>query len=184
MLRKKKQLYAAILTLAAVALLMDRALRGGSLQTARAATARSLEALGVETSAAPGTSVVASPFPGALPDKSAEELRNLFVLSDEVRSRMLGLGSSDTSGRGRAGQRRKGGITPAAVFEREHKLSGTIVGDGVSFAIVDGAWFRIGDRLDNCQVTAITGTSVTWKCADGLSNLSVMGDSSASGDEK
>lgn len=181
MSRKKKQLYAAILAMAAAMLLMDRALRGGSIQTASAATARSLEALGVETSAHSSASVAAAPFPGPLPEQvTAVGQRNIFVLSQRLRNRLLGL----TADGGLSGRRGREGLTSAAVFEREHRLSGTMVGDRVSFAIVDGAWFRVGDRLDNCQVTAITGTSVSWKCGDGLSTLSVIEDFSASVDQK
>lgn len=179
--RKKKQIYAAILVLAAALLLMDRALRGGSIQVASAAMARSLEALGVETSVQSGALVAAAPFPGPLPEKNiAEGLRNVFVLNRRMRNRLLGLseGSSSSASRGQAG------LTPAAVFEREHRLSGTMVGDRVSFAIVDGAWLRVGDRLDNCQVTAITGTTVSWKCVDGLSTLSVIEDFSASAEQR
>ena len=92
MSRKKKQLYAAILAMAAAMLLMDRALRGGSIQTASAATARSLEALGVETSAHSSASVAAAPFPGPLPEQvTAVGQRNIFVLSQRLRNRLLGL---------------------------------------------------------------------------------------------
>lgn len=181
MSKKKKQLYAGILAVAAAMLLMDRLLRGGSVQSAVAATVRTLEALGVETSVRSSASVAAAPFPGPLPENNVTSgLRDVFVVSQRTRNRLLGLSADDALNGDPSVRRVQKGLTSAAVFQQEHRLSGTMVGDRVSFAIVDGAWFRVGDRLDNCQMTSITGTSVTWKCADGFSTLSVIDDSLAS----
>ena len=175
MSKKKKQLYAGILALAAAMLLMDRALRGGSAQVAIAATVRSLEALGVTTSVRPSASVAAAPFPGSLPENDTTGgLRDIFVLNQRIRDRMLGLNTDDALNGDVSGRQAQKGLTPAATFQKEHRLNGTMVSDPVSFAIVDGAWFRVGDQLDNCQMTAITGTSVSWKCGDGVSTLSVV----------
>lgn len=171
---RKRTIYAGILILGALALLTDRLLYGPSVQPA-AAAGRSLSALGVETSVAPTVSVAAAPFPDALPAQGPlEHLRDIFTPTERAQIALLGI-SADRDPR--TGRLRRGGapdVVTAEKFQQNHRLTAVLVGKESSFAIVDDNWLRVGDTLDTCELTEITGTGASFKCANGLASLSAV----------
>ncbi len=135
---------------------------------------RPLTALGVDALPDATVSVAAAPFPTSSPLIGLGGDRDLFAASDVVREVLLASRqdpSGDASGRG---QQRAIAVMTAEKFEATHRLTGTLIGKRGSFAIVDDRWLRVGDTLDDCELTSITGTGAKFQCPSDVASLSVI----------
>jgi hypothetical protein len=184
MSKRKKTIYAVILLLGAAALLVDRAMSASPAQLVAPAPraagfsprGRPLSESGVETATAPAVSVAATPFPDlSAHAKPIAHIRDLFAITDIVRKAMFGAAADNNTrtaempGRGRW----PGVLTPEA-FRQSHRLTAVMLGEHTSFAIVDGQWLRVGDRLDGHELIEITGTTATFQLANRRATLSVL----------
>lgn len=175
MSRRRKQLYGLILVLGGVALLADRLLSSPRVPSRTSASpSRSLTALGVEPPTESRVSVVATPFPSALPlGSDATTIRDMFAMTEKARNALLGITADRSSQSG--SEPHDGGHGGGVVaFERQRRLTGVLVARGVAIAIVDGQWLQEGDSVDECELTEIAGTQASFACVDGTATLSVV----------
>ncbi len=164
--KHKKRIYGSILLLGGVALLLDRTVfsTSGAPSVAQGYTDRPLSALGVETESGPTVSVAAAPFPGRLPDLGpVGELRDAFATTEVISEALIGGSEGEGIGSLRRRGGRPGAPTPES-FRENHRLGGVMLGARVSFAIVDGEWLRLGDRLNDWELIEMTGTTATFRC--------------------
>lgn len=171
--RRKKQIYGAILALGGLALLLDRiAFQTTAPSAAQASMSPSAGSTGVEAPKGPVVSVAVTPFPSDLPPVSSEhELRDVFATTDTIRAEMLLLATEDARGNGT--RRTTKERTAAESFQRSRRLTAVMLGERLSFAIVDESWLQVGDRMDDCELTGMTGTTATFDCPGGDVTLSV-----------
>ncbi len=137
---------------------------------------------GIETPMGPVVSVAVTPFPSNLPPISSEHvLRDVFSTTDTIRAEMLLLDTGDVRG---SDGRVKAKRTAAESLRQDRSLTAVMLGERSSFAIVDDHWLRVGDSLGDCELTAMTGTTATFRCAEGNVTLSVASAETRDSDGK
>ncbi len=181
---KRKKTYAVVVAVGLLALLADRLFFAEPVP-ASAGTAASEPRPGRTGRRAaadpdvPGSSpravVTTASFPRNLPQTLAEApLRDAFSLTPAVVEALGGAGANAEATASDADpQEAEPPVMTAARFAREHRLSVVLAGDGVSMAVVNDEWMRVGQSLDECTLVEISGRSATFECRDGLARLSV-----------
>lgn len=69
-----------------------------------------------------------------------------------------------------------------AAFQAGHELGGVLDHERLKIAIIDGRWLRIGDKVDGCTLTRISGDTVCFECYDGEAVLKPSRGRGAIGD--
>jgi hypothetical protein len=177
----KKRLYIALMLLGGIALLVDRVfLASAGPEAAQAATnPRSTTADSKPTTIDPQSSIPkASPipelqFPRQLPalDLSVA-LRDWFAPPARPKGREEGV-STD---KGAPGEEEFAELIVSAkeAFVADHHLDGVVIQKGLRMAIVDGVWLRIGQEFDECTLSALSGRTAVFTCADGDAVLTLF----------
>jgi hypothetical protein len=177
MTRRRKKTYAAILTLGALAVLIDRVMLAGPQNAAAEGTVerRSLSALGVRTPDAQTPSLAATPFPDVKARRNAPggNPRDIFAPTAAARQ-ALSMSASDPARRSSRSPRGDKDVTTAERFATDHRLVAIMVSGDVAVAVVDDLWLSVGDSIDGCRLIEITGTTATFRCATGEAALSVL----------
>ncbi len=186
----KKKAYIAVMSLGALALIVDRFFMGtvapmpasasemdDTLQTndpddANADAPRdarsSTNALSKNASSAAAISIPELAFPRNLIAVDLDApLRDLFARPKSAES---GSDLSDAEQQASAaGESRDLG---RAAFARKHRVDGVMSQEGLKIVIVNGQWMRIGESLDGCTLQRINRESAVFQCRDGEAELS------------
>jgi len=59
-----------------------------------------------------------------------------------------------------------------AKFATQHRLEAVMIQQSLKIAIVDGRWMQVGDVVDGCTLSDISGESAVFRCRDGDARLS------------
>ncbi|MCH7701822.1 MAG: hypothetical protein IID37_09045 [Planctomycetes bacterium] len=182
MSQSKKITYGAIVGVAGLAFGVDQLLLGDATAPGQAQAAASGVAIAPSTAtdqATPRLSVMATPFPAKLPAlDDSDPVRDLFSLTDEVRTLLLGSTGDDpnadspdggSSARGHAYRTVEG-------FTQRHRLEAVIVSSSRVGAVVAGAWIEVGQSIDECPLLRIEGRTAVFQCIDGEAKIAVGGD--------
>lgn len=184
MTKEKKYVYGGVLIAGGLALLCDRVLFSpapapASTTEQQAYVGSENSPLGSQQSTAASAPVItrlaAAAFPRSLPEiESLDAIRDMFAPTPTVRSAMLNQPDVEDpdSGNPSSIPSRTGVVQR---FLRNHTLTGVMIGKSYAFAIIDGRWMRVGERLDGCELARITGTDATFRCSSGIATLSVAG---------
>lgn len=184
MTRNKKIMYGAVLGVAGLAVGVDQLFLGDSTAPGQAQAGVGELAVAPSTPAesafgGPGLSVTATPFPAKLPALDQfDPVRDLFSLTDEVRTLLLGSTGDDTgsqSSDGRSSTQRNEYRTVDG-FTRRHRLEAVIVGGSRVGAVVDGAWIQVGQSIDDCPLLRVEGRTAVFQCTDGEARIAVGGE--------
>ncbi len=183
MSHNKKIAYGAILGVAALACGIDQLFLGeatGPSQVQAAAGGLAGPPSNTTIQAAPRLFVTATPFPSQLPGLTeSDPLRDLFSITDEVRTLLLG-STSDDAGAGASGDRasgRRNQYRTVEGFPPRHRLEAVIVAGSHVGAVVDGEWIQVGQSIDECALLRIEGRTAVFQCIDGEATIAVGGDS-------
>ncbi len=177
MTRRRKKTYAAILTLGALAVLIDRVMLAGPSNAAAEGNVkhRSLSALGVRTPDTRAPSLAATPFPDVNVHRNAPGGNPRDIFSPTLAARhALSTRRADPAGRSSPSARGENGAMTAERFATQHRLVAIMVSGEMAVAVVDDLWLRVGDELDGCELIEITGTAATFRCAAGEAALSAL----------
>ncbi len=114
--------------------------------------------------------IPAVPFPKNLPPfDPIRGIRDVFVTPSEA---LVGDDSllSGQQGPNTAGPKRP---SSAAEFVAHHTLGAVLDDQRLKIAVVDGHWMKIGDALDDCRLTTVSGTAAHFQCPDGEAVLDI-----------
>ena len=169
MLDQKKRVYLGLMLLCAIALIVDRVVLSDSV-TGPAVVAAAGQAPALPASPTPPLSIPELPFPpGIEPLDPTSEIRDLFAPPLTRRQNGMDAASdnevSSTAGQSPAGQSNRD------LFATTHVLNAIMVNERLRIAIIDGQWRRIGESVDGCTLTDITGGEVRFECYDGTASL-------------
>jgi len=170
----KNKIYLAFMLLGGVALVVDRCVLTPSLTmpaTVAASTphgppASPLSKGGTEegqAASAPSAETLATlelPFPRSIPAWDPQTpIRDLFApFSDD---------DATDKRRTRSPRGADAGQGTCAGLLSQHHLEAVLVQESLKIAILDGAWVRIGESVDECVLTEIVGNKVRFRCRDG-----------------
>ena len=178
MLNQKKRVYLGLMLFCALALIVDRVVLRDSATGPAVVAAGQIPAL--PASPTPSLSIPELPFPqGIEPLDPTSEIRDLFTPPPLRRQNEMNAASdnddSPTTAPNRTGQ------APRDLFVTTHVLHAVMVNERLRIAIVDGQWRRIGESVDGCTLTDITGGEVRFECYDGTASLRLHADELPSG---
>lgn len=195
MMSSRKRTYLVLMSLGAAALFVDRCV----LTEGTPAPASAVEALPFVVDAespvshrpgAPGRrttfplvkgglkgiapeelSVPELPFPRNLnPFDSSAPIRDIFARPRFLAMETTDQGASDSpETTAKPGEKKRIGH---AAFAVQHRLKAVMVKEGLKIAIVDGRWMQVGDDVDGCTLSCISGESAVFRCRDGDALLS------------
>ena len=174
MLDLKKRVYLGLMLLCAVALIVDRVVLSDSV-TGPAVVAAAGRASALPASPAPPLSIPELPFPqGIEPLDPTSEIRDLFAPPPSEPQDQTDA-ASDNEDSSTPGQNPTGQV-PRDLFVTKHVLHAVMVNERLKIAIVDGRWRRIGETIDGCTLTDISGGEVRFECYDGSASLRLHPD--------
>ncbi len=172
---RKKRIYLGLMALGATALLVDRfVLSDGVTQPDSALAGDRLVSAPIAPPA--GNSTVALPIPkipfprGLAPFDPDRAARDVFLPPAFVGERR---DSGDGNMAAGDGSSARPGTTGTAMFITRHKLDGVLIDQGLKIAIVDGLWIRLGELLDGCKLTDISGQEARFECRDAQAVLAI-----------
>lgn len=114
--------------------------------------------------------IPAVPFPKNLPTfDPLRGIRDVFVRPSEALVGDDGL-LSGQEGPNTAGPKRP---SSAADFVAQHTLSAVLDDPRLKIAVVEGQWIKVGDALDDCRLTTVSGTAAHFQCPDGEAVLDI-----------
>ncbi|MFH0982682.1 MAG: hypothetical protein V2A79_14250 [Planctomycetota bacterium] len=204
MKQRKKQIYACVIGVIAVALVLDRVIGWGASRPKYAAGAEvrgpsagrgapekvsqraARPDAGQDRESDPLPAYVLSParFPARLPGDGVRG-RDLFGPADVVKralSEDVELSGSGKEHAFRLGAAATDGpIPPVDQFKARHTVSAVVSGGAWPAAFVDGAWMVMGQHLEECELVRIQGKTVVFECLGQAVELSVKTDRSAAG---
>jgi hypothetical protein len=61
-------------------------------------------------------------------------------------------------------------------FVASHRLDGIVINDRWQIAIVDGVWLRVGQAMDDCTLSEVSGRTAVFACEDGDAQLTLFQD--------
>lgn len=93
-------------------------------------------------------------------DPFAEPGQEVYA-ADNVKAVAPGTDTSDSAAAGASSKQ----------FAENHVLSGLVVNEASTFAVLDGTWVRIGESVDGCKLRRITGRNAVFVCQDGEATL-------------
>jgi hypothetical protein len=172
MTRRKKRLYLGVMILSGLALFVDRFILSESVMVPDPAIGSPAEPAGrhagaVSTATEDALSIPELPFPRGVEHFTfGSEIPDLFApptaASDENAARP---GGSDNDPLATDARQSKG--AGRAAFLTDHELGGLLTHERLRIAIVDGRWLRLGDEVDGCTLTRISGKEAVFDCYDG-----------------
>ncbi len=172
MLHRKKRVYFAVMIFGGLALFVDRFVLSDNAAVPDAANA-SLAGLVVRSTDLPvpvaenAPAIPEVPFPrGVERFTFGSEIRDVFappLAASSEKARPYGAGKDGLLSEDGARAR---GLDRVA-FEAQHELGGVLTHERLRIAIVDGRWLRIGDKLDGCTLTRISGEAACFECHNG-----------------
>jgi hypothetical protein len=121
--------------------------------------------------AAEELSIPELPFPRNLKSTdSTVALRDIFARPPSAAMETTAEGASDSpETSAKPGEKQCIG---RAAFAVQHRLKAVMVMEGLKIAIVDGRWMQVGDVVDGCTLSDISGESAVFRCRDGDALLS------------
>jgi hypothetical protein len=178
MSRKRKRTYFAVMIVGGLALVVDRCVPSDGTLDPVAAVARVPGDSPTPASARPGETPPASsipelPFPRDIelydPDSP---IPDLFTPPESVLPRDATDGAAGKATQD--GERNTSVVGAArATFRLKHRLTGVLIDERLRIAIVDGMWVRVGQSLDGCVLSAVSGNQARFACHDGESVLEI-----------
>ena len=178
MLHRKKRVYFAVMIFSGLALFVDRFVLSDNAAVPDAANAslagvvvRSTDSSVPVAENAPAIPEV--PFPrGVERFTFGSEMRDVFApplaaSSEESRLSGAGGGAAGFSLRGGPRGLKSAARLDRASFEAQHELGGVLTHECLRIVIVDGRWLWIGDKLDGCKLTLISGEAAFFECHNG-----------------
>lgn len=173
MSRSKRNIYGALLGLAALGLVVDQLVLGEP----RSATAglADIEQLGASPAGDPDQAVtqhhMPRQFPENLPDTEwSGSDRNPFTPPPEVSARRAQRLGGGTEHPPRRAGRRPGEPPSVQEFVTSHRLSGVFVGQS---AIVDGKVVLVDSKFDGAVLLKVEGGKAHFRCKDGPAILTL-----------
>jgi hypothetical protein len=187
--KRKKQTYACVAGVVALALLLDRLVGpsgAGAAPIVVGAGAPPRRTVAAPTGGpARGAAIVLAParFPRALPP-DAGEARDLFGLTEEIQQTLAPVappakGHADPRAEPGAGADHS--VAEPAAFAAAHRVAAVVAGGRSALALVDGTWLRVGQKLDGYELVRIRGTTAIFRSGAGQAELSVDTDPPLSG---
>ncbi|UCC30297.1 MAG: hypothetical protein JSU86_19115 [Phycisphaerales bacterium] len=176
---RKKGGYLAVVILGLAALAVDRCVLSGGTGEPMVAVAieqsrRAMTMLVSPSDAAPTLSIPELPFPRGL-DKwnSQSSIRDLFAPPVAV-LRAESQGTKADKDRPGTDRPQHPEQASSDVFLTQHRLNGVMVDERLKIAIVDGTWIRIGQTVDGCTLTDVSGNEARFECHDREAVLKVV----------
>ncbi len=163
MSQRRKRVYLGVMVLGAVALFVDRfVLRGAVSGPAAALAAGSQLVPGADS---PDAVVIPElPFPKGLRNSHVDgPIKDLF-LPPMFRSGADGQSAADHRSR-HPGTGEEGRASTESFLAR-NRLEAVLTNDRLKIAIVNGRWVRVGQIVDGCTVTDISGDRINVECSD------------------
>lgn len=177
MTKKRKQLYAILLTLGGIAFVVDRVVLTTSISTPATAVA-------AQTANSPATQPTSSmrddeslsipelPFPKNLPPYDSRfAMRDIFAPPSTWTKINTLQDDADNDGSDIDRHTRP---NRSDIFLSQHRLDAVLNGPRLKIAVVDGLWIRVGDTLDGCKFRKIEGTAAIFSCKDGNAILNLV----------
>lgn len=184
MSRKRKRSYFAVMIAGAVALVVNQCIPSEGALDPAAAIARAPAGLQTPTSAHPGetpppSSIPELPFPRDIEPYDADSpIPDLFAPPESIVARAAADGAA-----GKAtpdgGQNTSVVGAARATFRLKHRLTAVLIDERLRIAIVDGMWVRVGQSLDGCVLSAVSGNEARFACHDGESVLQITDGNAA-----
>jgi hypothetical protein len=121
--------------------------------------------------AAEELSIPELPFPRNLnPFDPSAPIRDIFARPQFAAMDTANEGASDSPERsGKPGEKQRIG---RAAFAAQHRLDAIMIQQSLKIAILDGRWMQVGDVVDGCTLSDISGESAVFRCRDGDALLS------------
>jgi len=169
---RRKKTYLIAIGVGCLALAIDRFALTESVTEPAPSEAAPVVAAAEPVSAAtevPRVPIPAVPFPKNLPAYDAtRDIRDVFLAPRERDAD----GNAIRAGKG---PKTDGSDQPglAAEFAGKHTLNAVLDDHGLKMAVVDGKWIRIGDDIQGCRLTTISGTAARFQCSDGDAVLDI-----------
>lgn len=178
---KKTRIYLTVTALAVVALIVDRLVLPSSSSAEVPVVAPSSRAgsppNGPPTSESATTPACIPdlPFPRNLPTWSPDvPIRDIFSPDGETRA---------SDNRPRHGAARDAdGLGTVAALQRDHHLEAILVNERLRIAVIGGKRVGIGQEIAGCQVVAVEGSQVRFRCRDGGCVLTLQPQLTPAGD--
>lgn len=178
MSRKRKRSYFAVMIAGGLALIVDRCIpsdgplepaTAGALTPAHSPTPASAPPAGPP----PTSSIPELPFPrGIEPYDTDSPIPDLFTPPESVMARNAADGAAREATQD--GEQNTSATGAArATFRLTHRLTGVLIDERLRIAVVDGAWVRVGQSLDGCVLSAVSGNEARFECYDGESVLKI-----------
>jgi hypothetical protein len=163
---KKARIYLTVTALAITGLIVDRLILPNSSSAEVPLVTRPVRG-GAPTSgsASPELATNAAcvpelPFPRNLPSWSPDDpIRDIFLPNAST-------ASSDNRLR-QAGDHDADGHATVAALQRDHHLDAILVNERLRIAVIGGRRVGIGQEAGGCQIVAVEGTHVRFRCRDG-----------------
>ncbi len=174
---RRRGTYLTLLAIGAMALAVDRWILSDGATGPAVATALNPSDTN-ESPSAPGPTSTSKlmipelPFPHGLETVDAGgTVRDLFAPP-------LFLGGENSSGSAAdkdstARDGRNASASTSATFMAHHRLEGVLVHERLRIAIVDGIWVRVGQTIDGCRLTVLSGNEARFTCDDNEATLHV-----------
>lgn len=175
---KRKRTYFAVMIAGGFALVVDRCIPSQDPLDPVAAVARVPARSPTPASAHPPerpstSSIPELPFPREVePYDPDSPIPDLFIPPGSVMPRNAPDGAT---GKATQDEERNKSVTGAtqAAFHLTHRLTGVLIDERLKIAIVDGMWVRVGQSLDGCMLSAVSGNEARFTCHDGESVLKI-----------
>jgi len=172
MLHGKRRVYFAVMIFSGLALFVDRFVFSDNAATPEAANA-SFPGVAVQSTdlsvpvAQNAPAIPELPFPREVERFTfGSEIRDVFAPPSAASSEKLGPYGAGEDGLLPGDGARARGLDRAS-FEAQHELGGVLTHERLRIAIVDGRWLRIGDKLDGCTLTRVSGEAACFECHNG-----------------
>lgn len=180
----RKRVYLGVMVVGACALAVDRCVISDGVgnpspAVASGSTAPSEVVLSQAIETGAEFSIPELPFPRGLePFDQQSPIRDPFALPESILAAMTADSQTDKHGSSASGHQRLERLSSGA-FSARHRLSGVLLQERLRIAVVDMAWVRIGQSLEGCRLTAVSGIEARFECYDGEAVLTVTNTAAA-----
>lgn len=178
---KNKHVYLSLAALAIAGLLVDRLIlpTPSSAEAPLVARFDSVSSLSIGSSTTLSATISASvpelPFPRNLPTWSPDEpIRDIFSPASST-------AISDNHRRNGA-VRDPDGYGTVVALQRDHHLDAILVNERLKIAVIGGRRVGMGQEIGGCQIVAVEGHQVRFRCRDGDPILSLSPSVTPTGD--
>jgi hypothetical protein len=182
MLQGKKKLYVLVMILGGIALFVDRVFLSSSsepevAEAATTATADDKPASVKAVSPTPQASPIPElNFPRQLPAYDVSTLlRDWFEAPKLPGIEQPPEGTPD-NGSPLDLRAAVALVSAKEAFVANHRLDGIVINDNWQIAIVDSVWLRVGQAMDDCMLSEVSGRTAVFACEDGDAQLTLFQD--------